>query len=175
MSLYGFSNSGFNNTLSGVLSITDGLGTEIVNGNITTNNIDGNNISLDGSISSVGGNTINEFSNSISITSSTANLDISQSQGIKATSSLTISPTELSYLDGCTSNIQNQIDSLPTPPDITVYPGWGCVFYADANYTGTVLLNYNNNTKNPVCVNLSSSNAASSVRIYYQNQELGSL
>jgi hypothetical protein len=99
MSLYGFSNSGFNNTLSGVLNITDGLGTEISNGSITTGNIDGNNLYLDGALSSIGPNAINEFTNSVSITSSTANLDLSNCQGIKATSAITISPTELSMLD----------------------------------------------------------------------------
>jgi hypothetical protein len=56
-----------------------------------------------------------------------------------------------------------------------VYPNWGCVFYSNTDYAGTLLLNYQNNTKNPVCVNLSSSNAASSVRIYYLGQELGNL
>ena len=84
MSLYGFSNSGFNNTSSGVLNITDGLETEISNGNVSTVNIDGNNVYLDGSLSSIGSNTVNEFYG-ISITSTSANLDLSLCQGIKST------------------------------------------------------------------------------------------
>jgi hypothetical protein len=137
MSLYGYSNSGFNNTLSGVLNITDGLGTEITNGNITTGNIDGNNVYLEGSLSSIGSNTINEFSNGISITSSTANIDLSVCQGIKATSGITISPIEISYLDNCSSNIQTQINSLATSSDVTILTA-----EVDALQTNTTGISY---------------------------------
>ena len=112
MSLYVFSNSGFNNTLSGVLNITDGLGTEISNGNVITGNIDGNNVYLDGSLSSIGSNTVKEFSNGISIRSTSANLDLSFCQGLKSTSAITISRMEISSLENCSSNLQSQIDSL---------------------------------------------------------------
>ena len=54
--------------------MTDGLETEISNGIVRTVNIDGNNVYLDGSLSSIGSNTVNEFYG-ISITSTSANLD----------------------------------------------------------------------------------------------------
>ena len=120
MSLYGFSNSGFNNTISGVLNITDGRGTEISNGNIVTNNIDGNNVYLDGSLSSIGSNSVNEFTNGISITSTTSNLNLSLCQGIQSTSTILISPIEISCLENCSSNLQSQIDSLATSTDLTL-------------------------------------------------------
>jgi hypothetical protein len=120
MSLYGFSNSGFNNTISGVLNITDGRGTEISNGNIITNNIDGNNVYLDGSLSSIGSNSVNEFSNGISITSQTSNLNLSLCQGIQSTSTIIVSPIEISYLENCSANLQSQIDSLATSSDLTL-------------------------------------------------------
>jgi hypothetical protein len=56
-----------------------------------------------------------------------------------------------------------------------VYPNWGVVAYNDLNYTGTVLLNFKNSTKNPICVKCSSINAASSIKIYYLDNELVNL
>jgi hypothetical protein len=56
-----------------------------------------------------------------------------------------------------------------------IYPNWGIIAYNDLNYTGTVLLNYKNTTKNPICVKCSSINASSSIRVYYMDQELGML
>jgi hypothetical protein len=51
-----------------------------------------------------------------------------------------------------------------------VYPNFGCVVYNNTNYSGTILLNYKNSTLNPVCVKMSSLNAAKSIKIYYFDQ-----
>jgi hypothetical protein len=56
-----------------------------------------------------------------------------------------------------------------------VYPNWGCVVYADLNYTGSVLLNFKNSTNNPVCVKCSPINSATSIKIYYFDNELVNL
>jgi len=117
MSLYGFSNSGFNNTLSGVLNISDGLGTEINNGQITSNNINSNtinntgNINIDGDIHG-GSDNISQFNDTITIVNSSSFFDVSQCSGINTVSSIIISPTELSFLDNVSSNVQNQFSQI---------------------------------------------------------------
>ena len=50
----------------------------------------------------------------------TADLDLSLCQGIRSTSSITISPIEIYCLKNCSSNLQSQIDSLDTSTDLTL-------------------------------------------------------
>jgi hypothetical protein len=52
---------------------------------------------------------------------------------------------------------------------IVVYPNFGCVLYSNANYAGTVILNYKNTTKNPVCLNPAIGDACSSIKLYYND------
>ena len=62
------------------------------------------------------------------------------------------------------------LNANDTASGAIIYPNWGCVMYQIQNYTGTVLLNYKNSTKNPVCVQLSTGNIATSIKIYYLDQ-----
>lgn len=56
-----------------------------------------------------------------------------------------------------------------------VLPNFGIVGYDSTGYTGTVLLNYKNITNNPVIVQPTSNNTISSVKIYFNDNELTKL
>ena len=56
-----------------------------------------------------------------------------------------------------------------------IYPNWGIVVYNAINYGGTVICNYKNSTKNPVCIDVASPNTGASLKVYYFDQMLESL
>ena len=62
-------------------------------------------------------------------------------------------------------NISNSDDKY------LVYPNYGLICYDSSGYVGTIYLNYQNLTNNPVIVAPSSANSTSSVRIYYKGVE----
>jgi hypothetical protein len=52
---------------------------------------------------------------------------------------------------------------------VVVFPNFGCVLYSNADYTGTVLVNYKNRTQNPVCLTLAIPDVCSSIKLYYND------
>ena len=58
---------------------------------------------------------------------------------------------------------------------VVVFPNYGCVLYSNSSYTGTVLVNYKNRTKNPVCLTLAIYDVCSSLKLYYNDVLIESL
>ena len=58
---------------------------------------------------------------------------------------------------------------------VVVFPNYGCVLYSNSSYTGTVLVNYKNTTKNPVCLSLAIYDVCSSLKLYYNDVLIESL
>jgi len=56
--------------------------------------------------------------------------------------------------------------------DYLVYPDWGVVVFQNVNYGGSVYLNYKNETQAPVVVTPSTTNGATSVKIYFKGTEV---
>ena len=63
------------------------------------------------------------FSNSVTIPTLVLSTLLTLTGNISATGNTTITPTELSYIDGCTSNIQTQLDALPALSDNNIWTG----------------------------------------------------
>ena len=57
---------------------------------------------------------------------------------------------------------------------VVVFPNFGCVLYSNADYTGTVILNYKNTTKNPICLTPAISDSCS-LKLYYNDVLIESL
>ena len=128
--MLGYSNTGYNRTLSGVVKFTDGQGTTIQDGIIISKSLNSNNINsstitntgniiIDGDING-GSNNISEFNDIISIVSQTSYFDTSNCLGINTFNNIVISPTVLSYLNGVSSNIQTQINNLVSTTSSTI-------------------------------------------------------
>ena len=128
--MLGYSNTGYNRTLSGVVKFTDGQGTTIQDGIIISKSLNSNNINsstitntgniiIDGDING-GSNNISEFNDIIFIVSQTSYFDTSNCLGLNTFNNIVISPTVLSYLNGVSSNIQTQINNLVSTTSSTI-------------------------------------------------------
>ena len=98
--MLGYSNTGYNRTLSGVVKFTDGQGTTIQDGIIISKSLNSNNINsstitntgniiIDGDING-GSNNISEFNDIISIVSQTSYFDTSNCLGLNTFNNIVI-------------------------------------------------------------------------------------
>jgi hypothetical protein len=142
-SLTGYTNNGLNQSLNGISSLSDGAGTIIQDGNISTNDItiagdlinNYNKISnllisylygltgnIQTQINSIDVQSILNLNNTwtgTNIFSNNVNLN-----GNLILNSTTISPTVLSFLNGLNSNVQNQISSIDTSALLSLANTW---------------------------------------------------
>ena len=78
--------------------------------------------------------------------------------------STSVNGTAIGYYDRF--NIGNILDF------VLVYPKYGIISYTDSNYSGAIILNYNNDTQYPQVVKMLLTNQCESVKIYYNRVEI---
>jgi len=54
---------------------------------------------------------------------------------------------------------------------VVIYPDWGCVAYANTNYSGTVRINIKNTLSKPMCIEPAVNDAIRSIRVYLNDVE----